>query len=167
MRYEKKRLSQDEQIAFLEVAGLLHILHGDAPEVLDPMLKLIPGGRRDIKMMRTKVKNLFDSLCDVTPQSTLQAIYPTLKRIKCRIGVPLIGKENVDEQTGWVISFDDLRVLTSACYDKCMLCDRNGADIGKCELRKTLKRLPTPDEPEPMGGGCGYKRLIMADGDSV
>lgn len=167
MKYDKKRLSQDEQIAFLEVAGLLHILHGDAPEVLDPMLKLIPGGRRDIKMMRTKVKNLFESLCDVTPEASLRAMLPTLKKVRCRIGVPLIGHENMNAENGWVVSFDDLTTLTSACYDKRMLCDYTGAQISKCKLRKAFRNLPSPDEPEPLGGGCGYKRILMQGGDTI
>lgn len=60
------------------------------------------------------------------------------------------------------MSFDDLTTLTNGCRDKCMLCDRTGGDLSKCELRKVFERLPTPDEPEPFGGGCGYKRILMS-----
>ena len=167
MKYDKKRLNQDEQIAVMDLAGVLSILHSQSLESLDPLLKLIPGGKRDMGMLKSKITKLFDGVCDVTPEASLRAMLPSLKKVRCRIGVPLIGHENMNAENGWVVSFDDLTALTGACYDKCMLCDRTGAEISKCKLRKTLKRLPTPDEPEPMGGGCGYKRLIMADGDSV
>ncbi len=160
-KYNKKRLNQHQQAALMDVAGLMSILHSESLTELEPLLKLVPGGKRDLGLLKAKAAKLFDDLLLVTPTDTLYAMRNSLKRIRCRIGVPLIGGENANAEMGWVVSFDDLTTLTNACYDKCMLCDRTGGEISKCKLRKTFQNLPSPDEPEPMGTGCGYRRIIM------
>ena len=160
-KYNKKRLNQRQQAALMDVAGLMSLIHSESLAELEPLLKLVPGGKRDLGMLKTKVAKLFDNLLLVTPTDTLYSMRNSLKMIRCRIGVPLIGNERANAEMGWVVSFDDLTTLTNACYDKCMLCDRTGGEISKCKLRKTFQHLPSPDEPEPMGTGCGYRRIIM------
>lgn len=164
MAYERKRLNRDEQTALMDIAGIVTLSRSAMMGHLDKLLEQIPGGKRDMGMLRAKSLKLFEKLCDVTPQESLRALLPTLKQTKCRIGVPLIGHENdFNKEMGFVVSYDDLSVLTAGCKDKCMLCDYTGGQISKCKLRKAFQHLPSPDEPEPLGGGCGYKRLLMED----
>lgn len=164
MAYERKRLNKDEQTALMDIAGIVTLSRSGTLGHLDKLLEQIPGGKRDMGMLRAKSLKLFEKLCDVTPPETLRAMRSSLKHVKCRIGVPLIGRESDhDREMGWIVSYEDLSILTAGCKDKCMLCDYNSGQISKCKLRKAFQNLPSPDEPEPMGGGCGYKRLLMED----
>ena len=169
MQQEKTRLNKDEQAKLMELAGIMQLTYDlTRTDTIDWMLDKIPNGKREMKTLRTKSVRMFEKLCAVTPYKTLNAMQQTLKKLRCTIGVPLIGHENThNAELGWVVSFDDLSTLTAGCKDMCMLCDKSGAELSKCKLRKVFERLPTPDEPEPMGGGCGYKRLVMDEGADI
>lgn len=160
----RSRLNRDEQTALMDIAAIVTLTRNGFLGHLDRLLVQIPGGKRDMGMLRAKALKLFERLCAVCPQEQLRAMLPTLKHVKCRIGVPLIGHEHdFDREMGVVVSYEDLTELVAGCRDKCMLCDYNGGQISKCKLRKVFKHLPTDEEPEPLGGGCGYKRLLMED----
>ena len=102
-KYNKKRLNQHQQAALMDVAGLMSILHSKSLEELEPLLKLVPGGKRDLGLLKAKAAKLFDDLLLVTPTDTLYAMRNSLKRIRCRIGVPLIGGENANAEMGRVV----------------------------------------------------------------
>ena len=160
----RERLNRDEQTALMDIAAIVTLTRNGFLGHLDRLLAQIPGGKRDMGLLRAKSLKLFESLCDVTPPDTLKAMLPTLKHVKVRIGVPLIGHESdCDKEMGVVVSYEDLTEIVAGCRDKCMLCDYSGAQISKCKLRKAFQHLPSADEPEPLGGGCGYKRLLMED----
>lgn len=102
MRKEKKRLNQREQAAMMDVAAIVSLTQSGSMGDIDWMLEQIPGGKRDMGLLRAKALSLFERLCGVTPPDTLRAIMPTLKKVRCRIGVPLIGQENRHNQDmGW------------------------------------------------------------------
>ena len=160
----RERLNRDEQQALMDIAGIVTLTRNGFLGHLDSLLKQIPGGKRDLGLIRSKATSLFEKLCEVTPPKTLRAMLPTLKLVKVRIGVPLVGSESdCNREMGIVVSYEDLTELVAGCRDKCMLCDYNSGQISKCKLRKVFKHLPSDDEPEPLGGGCGYKRLLMED----
>ena len=140
MQQEKTQLNKDEQAKLMELAGIMQLTYDlTRTNTIDWMLDKIPNGRREMKTLRTKSVRMFEKLCAVTPYKTLNAMQQTLKKIRCTIGVPLIGHETThNAELGWVVSFDDLSTLTAGCKDMCMLCDKSGAERASASCARFL-----------------------------
>lgn len=158
----KDRLNRDEQTGLLNIAAIVSLAKSPAMNAIRPYVKMLYGGNRDLACIETKAWSIFERLLKVIPQKALLSLQPTIKALQIKIGVPTVGS-NYDKEFGMVVSYEDLSAIVEGCQDKCMMCDLPDAKLKDCPLRKAFSHLPTQDEPDPLGGGCGYRRLLIAD----
>lgn len=109
-------------------------------------VRLIPGGWRDLKLIRAKLQRLVDMLPCTIPREKQIAFVRTAQRTKfCIMQGPLAAKPKPNEEE--VVTMRQLDALVMAAYEgKCLMCV--DGQCGRCELGKTLDAIVVTDRAD-------------------
>ena len=155
-----KRLTASEREALMRLNVAVEIM---ALDVLDPLaerLKMIPGAKRDLAMMRARIRKIIEAVPGTIPDNQLKTDLNNLKMVSYVIGVKAPGKLGRDEKTyGMWIPYEVLNALLAGCHDHCLMCPMDKAQRRACGLRKALETIPN-DSQERSDGDCPYYTLL-------
>lgn len=106
-----------------------------AQETMEKRVRLIPGGWRNLRMITSVLKNLLVDIKHTFPPEKRAQIQRTAQRMRHKL---VIGPQVFTDDREYVISDQDMGVLTLAASRQCQLCMGTPAECKQCELGKTL-----------------------------
>ena len=136
-----------------------------APTHLKKRLQAIPHGWRNYKLAMYWMEKLCDDLLDTVPEEKLVSFQTELKNSK----ICLITKwaPVATEGVCQIPEAGFLALMERLIYMECWSCERKGADVRKCPIRKIcldcLHYEPGPDQ-KPKDGSCfmaGWDHIVM------
>jgi len=149
---ERKPLRQKEYYALRTLFGMVEMFAKHA-ELLEKRVKGIPDGWRDMRMIASVAQKLMEHILETVPDKKLASIQKELRHTVVEIKVT---PDYSGENSGCCyISEDTLDGLIQRLMNaECFLCDKSGAAMKACGLRKTLADaypwdFPTKGEPCP------------------
>lgn len=155
-----KRLTASERDALMRLNIAFEIMSLDVLEPLSERMKLIPGAKRDLAMMRARITKILDAVPETIPPEQKKTYVNNLKMLSYTIGVKAPGVLGRDEKNyGMWIPWEVLNALLAGCHDHCLMCPMDKAQRRACELRKALTTIPN-DSQERSDGDCPYYGLI-------
>lgn len=106
-------------------------------------VKAIPGGLRDLKMLRAKIAHLADDIAWTIPKEKVVGFMRTLRRMKYNVQQgPIASKPKGDNQE--IITTEELDELVASAWEhRCKLCIEGNCD--RCELGRVLDNLVSQD----------------------
>lgn len=106
-------------------------------------VKLIPGGLRDLKMLRSKIAKLADGLAWTIPQEKITGFMRTLKRMRYSVVQgPLASKPKGNDEE--LVTTQELDELAASAWEfRCKLCA--DGDCNRCELGRVLDNIVARD----------------------
>ena len=110
---------------------------------LDNRLRSIPGGLRDLRMLRAKFEHLINDLMWTVPDEKVQGVARTIRRMRYNVSQgPIASRtEYKDEQ---LVSAQELVALVDAAHEyKCKLCFEGNCK--QCALGKAFHNLVAYD----------------------
>ncbi len=126
------RLRADETSSLLALYASLQEID-TAKENMEKRLRTIPGGWRDISLVRTVLSKLIDRLLGTVPIEKLQSISRNMRCMTYRIHFVRPVTLPPDEA---IVNGDDLETLIRCAHNfYCVACDK---DCNKCNLGKAL-----------------------------
>ena len=137
---------------------------GDA---LKDRLKLVPYGWRDYRMLTVRMPALMDDLLDTIPTKKLRAIREELQH--SRLTLEVVGPSERKLHGGIYIDEEAyIRLIDRCMAMECMLCERCGKDVDKCELyRIILDTLHYDSDGHNPDGSCELSGLTTIRGDET
>ena len=154
---ETKRLTATEKEALLHMNVALEILIHE-PEQLKNRVSLVPGAKRDLAMIATKIRKLMEGFRDTIPPAQIPIYERALRMSQFWVGARRPGdKEGSrdDAEFGMWISYEVLDVLLNGCHDSCLMCNLDKAARRACKLKKAIDIIPN-DIPQRDDGDCPY-----------
>lgn len=106
-------------------------------------LKTIPGGYRDLRMIRTKIENAVNDVMHTIPREKVVGISKTVRRMRFSIaqGPIASGDKYADDQ---IVKAAWIKALVEAAHDwKCIVC--NSSDCSRCDLGRALDNIIAED----------------------
>lgn len=156
---ETKRLTATERESLVRMNVALEILSVE-PEILAQRSAMIPGAKRDLAMMRTKIGNLMGKYVLTIPPEQYRTYINSLKMASYAIGVKRPGGTARDDKNyGLWLPNEVINGLVEGCHDHCMMCSLDRAERNCCSFRKTLDAIPN-DAPQRDDGDCPYYAVI-------
>ena len=156
---ETKRLSATERESLVRLNIAFEILTRE-PELLAARSALIPGAKRDLAMMSTKISKLMAKFLLTIPPDQYRTYINSLKMASYSVGVRRPGGTVRDDKNyGLWLSHEVISGLLDGCYEHCMMCSMDKAERRSCILRKTLDAIPN-DAPQRDDGDCPYYTII-------
>ena len=151
---DKKRLSHDEYDALMYLKTVQAVLHSDKVRpVLGERLKGIKYGPRDIGHAVRNLDRLADALYDTVPREQTRTLDHNMAMSLIYIGVRTTRRVDRTDY-GMVLSWEQLRILSDAAREKCVMCTLDAQEQRRCPLAKLLDELP--GEKNENARGCGY-----------
>lgn len=152
---ETKRLTATEKEALVRLSVAREILV-EEPEMLKTRVSLVPGAKRDIAMMASKINRLLEGFKATIPQEQVSIYEHALHMSRYSIGAkrPGAGVRN-DKEYGMWIPFDVLDKLLEGLRDRCDMCSLDKGQRRACALRKAVDTIPN-DVPRRDDGDCPY-----------
>lgn len=156
---EKIRLTASDREALVRLNIAYEILETEG-EHLDRRMRAIPGGKRDIGMMKAKITKIMEKVIDTIPDDQLRTYVRSLEMASYSVGVKKPGTmgRNMKDYGMW-LSFDVINALLAGCHDHCMMCPSDKAERRACKLRRALETIPN-DAPERDDGDCAFYTLM-------
>jgi len=156
---ETKRLTATERESLVRMNVALEILSVE-PDNLARRSSLIPGAKRDLAMMRTKIGNLMFKFVHTIPPEQYKTYINSLKMASYTIGVRRPGGSPRDDKScGLWLPKEVINGLVDGCHEHCMMCTMDRAERNACSFRKTLDAVPN-DAPQREDGDCPYYTVI-------
>lgn len=121
-------------------------------DCLKTRLKGIKNGWRDYRLMAVLTRKVLAGIYDTLPNKTLQHLDKMRKD-----GEALIRFKPASRAPEWaVIRDDELKTLINlAMASECALCMKEGKQIDRCRLRRTLMDICPPTDDTDIG--CGFR----------
>lgn len=106
-------------------------------------VKAIPGGLRDLKMLRAKIARLADDIAWTIPKEKVVGFMRTLRRMKYSVQQgPVASKPKGDNQE--IITTEELDELVASAWEhRCRLCV--DGDCNRCALGRVLDNVVARD----------------------
>ena len=156
---EKKRLTASERESLVRMNVALEILVTE-PDHLKQRAAMVPGAKRDMAMMSTKIGKLLEGFIDTIPNEQLLTYRRALEMCNYTIGVKRPGSQPRNEKDyGMWLPYEVINELLAGCHDKCMMCDLDTVGRKQCPLRRALTIIPN-DVPDRNDGDCPYYTVI-------
>lgn len=157
---QTKRLTASEREALVRMNIVLDILT-EAQAALNARSALIPGEKRDLGLLKAKIKKLMDAYADTIPDEQLKTYVHSLRMVSYCVGVKRPGTEGKrnDRDYGMWMPYETVNSLLIACHEHCLMCASDRQERDACPLRKTLDSIPN-DVPARADGDCPYYTLI-------
>lgn len=149
-----ERYTSEDKEGIIAWAALATILQDKEIQDIEHRFAQIPGGKRDLSLMRSLANKYLYKIIQQLPIRT-EKDGEQLKRIihEMRVytgirGVP--GHPMLDgaKDFGWYISLEDIDVLLEALSDRCLFCNKTKEQMRRCSLKAVLDKLPLADECE-------------------
>lgn len=112
-------------------------------ETFAKRVRTIPGGWRDLRMLRSKLENLVNALMWTIPGEKIEGVARTVKRMRYSVTQGPIASRPTDNREQVVNAWEIDALVSAAHKNKCRLCD--GANCGQCKLGKALDNLVAYD----------------------
>ena len=155
----KRRLTASERESLLRLNVALEILMRE-PDTLAARAALVPGAKRDLGLLRAKIKTLMEGFTHTIPTEQLISYRNTLRMTSYIIGARRPGSRGRDwTNYGLWLSYEEINGLLEGCHDKCLTCALDTVGRRKCPLRKTLDAIPN-DVSERADGDCPYFAML-------
>ena len=119
-------------------------------------LKLIPYGRRDIKMVLSRLSKMLDDLYTTIPAKKLLAMKTEIQHSQIRLCVR--GADN--SMPPGVVYIDEaafIRLMDRMISQECWCCEKVGKEVKRCEILKCIEDvLHYSSDPDscPVDGRC-------------
>ena len=154
-----KRLTASERESLVRMNVALEILTQE-PASLADRSSMIPGAKRDLAMMASKVTKLMEAYARTIPMEQLSTYMNSLKLASYVVGVKRPGGQyREDKNYGLWLPNEVINGLLAGCHDHCMMCDMDKSERKCCSLRKTLDVIPN-DVKRREDGDCPYYAVI-------
>lgn len=105
-------------------------------------LRTIPGGYRDLRMIRTKLENAVNDLMHTIPREKVVGVSNAVRRMRFSVAQgPVASRDkHADEQ---IVNAAWIKALVEAAHDwKCIVCQ---SDCNRCELGRALDNIISED----------------------
>ena len=155
---EKKRLTASEREALVRLSVALEILIGE-PKHLTARAALVPGAKRDMAMMASRIRKLMEGFTATIPPEQLLIYRRALQMASYTVGVRRPGEPRDEKDYGIWLPWEVMNVLLQGCHDHCMMCDLDKGQRRACPLKKALDTIPN-DQPDRSDGDCPYYTLV-------
>lgn len=156
---ETKRLTASERESLVRLNVALEILTNE-PAGLAQRSALIPGAKRDLAMMKTKIGKLMGEYVLTIPPDQYKTYINSLKMASYTIGVKRPGAQQRDDRNyGLWLPNEVINGLLEGCHDHCMMCSLDRGQRKCCQFRKTLDAIPN-DVEQREDGDCPYYTVI-------
>ena len=156
---DKIRLTASDREALIRLNIAYEILETEG-EHLVRRFRAIPGGLRDLGMLKAKINKLMERVIDTIPDDQLMTYVRSLKMASYTIGIKKPGTMGRDEKNyGMWLSYEIINALLVGCHDHCLMCPADKAERRACGLRKALSNIPN-DAPERHDGDCPFYTIM-------
>lgn len=135
---DRKPINSVERVQILRLGVAIGMLQESAA---DKRIAMVPYGKRDIAMLRSKSQSLFRGICDTIPAKQLQQMHGNLKHASCHVGVAKMPEHQRMQQYGQFLTNAACRALFVAVEDHCRMCMLDKHQQKKCELRAALDEM--------------------------
>ena len=126
------RLRADETDSVFALSACLQEID-KAKQSMEKRLKTIPGGWRDIALVRSVLSKLIDRILETVPSDKLVSLSKNMRYMSYRV---FFARPVILPRDEVVVVGEDLEVLTRYAHEySCLACDN---DCNKCELGKAL-----------------------------
>lgn len=133
----KKRANRDEVDTFyLLAAALSALMSGE--ELLKSRAQMIPGGWRDLRMIRAKLENLVLCMLNTFELDKQHHIGRQMQHIRIKT---VFGPEASKDPEMFMLPIEDLALLVHASTQECKLGMCPSAECARCKLGKVLDRV--------------------------
>lgn len=159
---EVKRLTAGERYQLMALGVANQILANACGEA-EQRVRMVPGGWRDLRMIRTVLDRLLDRIMDTMPKEQVRAYAHSLHDASYTVGVRCraVDNETLRQQEHAIyLSLYALNALGDAAREKCMMCGLDQHGQAKCPLRKAFDEMPNNAPDRSGGGGCPYYSVI-------
>lgn len=153
---ERTPLSGREYYALRELFGMVSSFNNCAGD-LEKRVKTIPGGWRDFRLLMTLSEKLMGKLLGTVPQKKLAMIRRELSHTTCEIKVTMDVSGRRAEGFSYVPDDALVNTVERVMNWECLFCEKRGADVKRCPVRKDLDALypwdfPLKGETCPLAG---------------
>lgn len=152
---DKKRLTASERESMLRMNVVLEILSNE-PGKLAARAAMIPGAKRDLAMIASRIHKIMDQFNGTIPEEQLKSYLRSLETATYVVGARRPGGTAQDlKDYGTWLPFEVLNTLIEGCHDHCMMCPGDKAQRRACKLKKALEIIPN-DTPDRDDGDCPF-----------
>ena len=143
-----ERYTIEDKEGLIAWAALSTVLHDKEIAGIEHRFAQIPGGKRDLSLMRSLATKYMPLLVQVMPFQTTKEINQTeaiLKHMKIYTGIKnLRGHDMLDgaKDFGWFLTLEEVDVILEALGDRCLLCNKTPEQERQCPLKQVLDKLP-------------------------
>lgn len=134
MALPKKRANRKEIDAFYMLAAATSAVM-TVEEDLEARAKLVPGGWRDVRLLRSKMQNLMQCLIHTFEPEKQHSISKQMHHLRIKT---VIGPEAHKDPELFVLPINDLALLIHASTQECKLLMCPSGDCARCRLGKVL-----------------------------
>lgn len=138
----KKRANRREIDAFYGLAACLSFLidasgdkERDEKGMLEDRSRLIPGGWRDLRLIRTKTENLLKCILNTFEPEKQRTIAKQMDHLRIKT---VFGPEASKDPEMFMLPTEDLALLIYAATQECKLYMCPSGDCARCKLGKVL-----------------------------
>ena len=136
---------EDSDRIYQLFAALSAVVYASEDPDFERRCRAVPGGWRDMRMIRVRFERLMDDLMWTVPLEKLVGLHRDMPR--CRYDVvlgPLASRET--RPTEMIVDRRDVRTLIREAHEaRCRLCLEDGRKCGRCDLGGALDRLCMTD----------------------
>lgn len=152
----RARMTGKEYQALLRLFAAISALKEVDPILWD-RLGLLSMGKCDYRNARKKLERITDDLLGTVPTNKLLAMQRELKAVKVYLRIGPDAAPHGQDQVIYVDEGAFLRLLDQIVGMHCLLCEKTGRDVKRCEWLKLIEDvLPYGPDPEldPADGTC-------------
>ena len=143
-----ERYTLEDKEGLIAWAALAAVLHDKEVEGVEHRFAQLPGGKRDLSLMRSLADKYLIKLIGAMPFRTQKEAEQTrsiLKHVKVYTGIRnLRGHDmlNGTKDFGWFLTLEEVDIVLEALGDRCFLCDKTPEQERQCPLKQVLDKLP-------------------------
>lgn len=130
----KKRSNRQEIDAFYLMAATLSAML-TCEKDLEARAKMVPGGWRDLRLIRTKTENLLRCILHTFEPVKQYSIDKQMQHLRLKT---VFGPEAAKEPEMFMLPTEDLALLIHAATQECKLLMCPSGDCARCRLGKVL-----------------------------
>lgn len=152
----KKELTPPLRSQMLRYCAVVSVLQETGA---DEVFARVPGGKRDIAMLRKVALKLMQRTMDTVPDKQRDKMSRQWETANVEIGVKKPQVQH-DREYGMWLSNEAAFALYEASKDHCMTCSMDKHKARKCKLREALDEMYIQGVPERSENGCPYQILL-------
>lgn len=136
---------EDSDRIYQLFAALSAIVYASEDPDFGARCRAVPGGWRDLRMIRVKLERLMDDLMWTVPIDKLVGLHRDMPRFRYDVVLaPLASRET--KPTEMIVDRRDVKALIREAHGaRCRLCLEDGRRCGRCDLGRVLDRLCMTD----------------------